>query len=269
MAILIKPGGTITGTFEWHKSVGTTGEDNGYNPTPYGAVFNKPATKFTKLGAKDLNDGTHAEYFQFTAPNGFKFSGRTCHCIDYKAVGDNYTGSTGYHLHAQYCVGHKSMEWIQENRNSSAFIPFAELEKEASAYGPAPTTPPPSSSTKTFKAVRENKSSDNGTFYFDEKYYNDLKDGKQANEAYDTKGGKWLKDTTWTKVYSPSGSTSNVKDMTNYYDDGWHKEPNSSYIPFKSNDPDLVVEKDTTRYGSGAYRLTKTKNNWKVDTRFK
>lgn len=54
------------------------------------------------------------------------------------------------------------------------------------------TTPPPAEPTapKTFKAVRKGKSTDNGTFYFAEKYYNDFKDKKQSAIAYDTTGAK-------------------------------------------------------------------------------
>lgn len=83
------------------------------------------------------------------------------------------------------------------------------------------TTPPPAEPTtpKTFKAVRKGKSTDNGTFYFDEKYYSDFKDKKQSAIAYDTTGAKWNKDTTWTEVYAPAGGSS-TSDVTTCYKEG-------------------------------------------------
>lgn len=85
------------------------------------------------------------------------------------------------------------------------------------------STPTP----KTFKAVRENKSKDNGTFYFDEKYYNDLKDGTQAYDAVDTKGNTWAATTTWTKVYAPEGSsTEEIKGYSFNECYGYHPDTN-------------------------------------------
>lgn len=133
MGSLIKPSNLISSSFNEHKERGTTGEDwkiDTGGSTPKNHQFKFPCGKRTKVGTANLNDGTYAEYWNFTSDNGLKFSARTCHCTDYKATGDNYTGSTGYHLHAQFCLGHKTEAWIQENRNGSAFIPFSKIIEE-------------------------------------------------------------------------------------------------------------------------------------------
>lgn len=70
----------------------------------------------------------------------------------------------------------------------------------------------------------------------------------------------------YNKKPSSSSSSSSVYELNQYYYKGW-KTDNS--IPFKNNDPDLVKEKDTATYGSGAFRLTKDKSGWLEDTRFK
>lgn len=265
---LIMPSNKMTSNMAEHKARGTSGEDFGSNDgtTQKGDRFNFPCSDRKFLGSRDFNDGTHKEFYNATN-NGYKFSFYTCHCThddkNILATGDNYSGSTGYHVHILFFHGHQSIDFMQNNRNTLG-VTFEEVNKKC-----INETTPPTTTSKTFKAVREGKSQDNGTFYFDEKYYNDFKDGKQSASAVDTNGNTWAKDTTWTKVYSPSGSSSSVKEMTSYYDGGWHKEPSSGYIPFKSNDSALVKESDTTKYGSGAYRLTVAKSGWQANTRFK
>lgn len=122
----------MTSSFQDHKNRGTTGEDWGSDDgsTQKNDQFKFPCSNKKKVGTAQFSDGTYAEYWNFTSDNGLKFSCRTCHCTDFKATGDGYTGSTGYHLHAQFCLGHKSEDWIQTNRNGSAFIPFSKIIEE-------------------------------------------------------------------------------------------------------------------------------------------
>lgn len=132
MSNLITPSNRMTSSFEDHKNRGTTGEDWGSNDgsTQQNDQFNFPCKTKTKVGTANLSDGTYAEYWNFTSEYGLKFSCRTCHCHDFKATGDDYLGSSGFHLHSQFCLGHKTEEWIQENRNGSAFIPFSKIIEE-------------------------------------------------------------------------------------------------------------------------------------------
>lgn len=132
MGYLKAPSNRMTSSFQDHKSRGTTGEDWGSNDgsTSKNDQFEYPCKNYKKVGTATFSDGTYCEYYNFTSDNGLKFSCRTCHCHDFKATGDDYLGSTGYHIHAQFCLGHKTEEWIQTNRNGSAFVPFAEIIEE-------------------------------------------------------------------------------------------------------------------------------------------
>lgn len=198
---LVMPSNKMTSNMAEHKARGISGEDFGSNDgsTQKGDRFNFPCSDRKFLGSRDFNDGTHKEFYNGTN-NGYKFSFYTCHCThddkNILATGDNYSGSTGYHVHILFFHGHQSIDFMQNNRNTLG-VTFEEVNAKCQNS----STPP----------------------------------------------------------------TSSVKQMTKYYDGGWK----NATIPFKSNDPDLVVEKDTTKYGSGTYRLTKDKNGWLKDTRFK
>lgn len=131
------------------------------------------------------------------------------------------------------------------------------------------STPTP----KTFKAVREGKSKDNGTFYFDEKYYADLKDLTQANSAVDTKGNTWAATTTWTKVYAPEGSSTTTKTVKGYSFNECSANNGSSFFDIEeygSTQDDLCFNiENLKKLSSGNYDLIKAQHGYAEHTQFR
>lgn len=178
--------------------------DHDNNGTNKGYQFEYPTATMVKLSGEDFttSGGSLVQFFHDKTNN---ISCRTVHCNNFKTndLGDD---STGYHIHITYFMGLQSANYMQDNRkNTSVTYTAKEIDSKLS-----PVSPPPdqSSGKKTFKAVRSGKSTDNGTFYFDEKYYNDFKDKKQSADAKDTNGDNWKAGTTWTSVYAPAGGSS-------------------------------------------------------------
>lgn len=155
---------------------------------------------------------------------------------------------------------------IGMENGGDAFATFVEGKTSASS-----STPP---AAKTFKAVREGKSTDNGTFYFDEKYYADFKDGTQASSAVDTKGNTWEATTTWTKVYAPEGSSSSTtKTVKGYSFNECSGNNGVSYFDIEeygSTQDDLCFNiENLKKLSDGSYDLIKAQHDYDVHTRFR
>lgn len=183
MSYLIKPSNRITASWDWHKSVGTTGQDwgNDRGYTQEGDKFKYPSSSYKKVGTADYSNA-YCEFFNLTAPNGYKYSMRTCHVKDMVAIKDyNDADNDGnessemydFHLHAQFYEGHQTEQFMQENRNGSKCLSFEDIDKKASAYKPSSTPP----ATKTTKGYSFNEcSADNGKSFFDIEAYGATED---------------------------------------------------------------------------------------------
>lgn len=257
MKYLKTPGEIMTSSMEDHKTRGTSGED--YVRTGGCASTTKmikPCSDLKLIGSRNFSDGTYKEFYQGSM-NGYKFSMYTCHCHDFVTTGDDYAGSTGYHLHQLYFHGHQTIDYMQDNRNTKG---VKQSEIDAKCVPTSTTTPPTSTNTKEYvEAVRSGKTSDNGTFKFDVKYYDELKDLCNQKDIYDLSGVKWLSGTTWTSIKKVGSSSSRYK-LTQYYYNGWKKDTS---IPFYNDDKDLK------KLGNGEYQLLKDKSGWLKGTKFK
>lgn len=202
MGQITKPSNRVTWNWEQHKNGDplTSGEDFGNDRgwTEYGDQFKYLTKTFKKIGTHKYSDGTYKEFFNFTCDNGYKFSALTCHCKDFKATGDDYLGSTGYHLHLTCFKGTQSMEFMQNNRNTHS-VPLATISQDADKYSSQKGGEPAAGKKKYFKATRIDRSYE-GTYEFEEKYYNDLKDGYQNYDAKDVTGSTWYATTVWDEV---------------------------------------------------------------------
>lgn len=226
MKYLKAPGDLMTWNMEQHKNTGTSGEDWIWKniemkPT---TQMTKPCVDMVKIGDEWFSDGTYKEFFHGTM-NGYKFSCYTCHCEDFVTVGDNYAGSTGLHIHLLCFHGHQTQEYMQQNRNTKG-VTLAEIDAKCVPQNTT-TTPPTTSTPKEYvEAKRSGKSSYNGTFKFDVKYYEELKDLCNQKDIYDLDDEKWLAGTTWTsvkKVGSSSSSSIKTYRRTHGNDQGYYK----------------------------------------------
>lgn len=170
--------------------------------TPKGFQFEYPTAHMVRVETNDdtTSGGSTVEFYHDKVNN---ISCRTVHCHNF-ATHDKGDGSTGYHIHICFFMGCPTPQYMQENRkNATVTYTAKEINDKL-----LPVETPPPTTKKTFKAVRSGKDKHNGTFYFDEKYYNDFKDKKQQYDAKDTTGANWKATTTWTEVYAPTGGSS-------------------------------------------------------------
>lgn len=126
------------------------------------------------------------------------------------------------------------------------------------------STPTPTSTPKEYvEAKRSGKDSYNGTFKFDMKYYEELKDLCNQKDIYDLDEEKWLAGTTWTSVKKVGSSSSSTPTYTKVKvtrsgkstDNGTFYFPLSAWEDIK----DLKLAKDTKDINGVT---------WKKDTTF-
>lgn len=261
-----KPSLRMTQNRAEHEANGTTGEDFAEvgQATTKGFQFTAPcsggvrvpgsgkAVKDTKSGMTFVMEAYHYTIF------GIKFT-EYCNHTEFRKAGaplDTYS----FHIHVNYNLGHLTMDEAYAQRNTS--MSFDELDAYIGEHGEG-STPPPTNTTTTkeyVEAVRKDKSTDNGTFKFDVKYYEELKDLHQSKDIKDLDGVTWKKDTTWTsvkKVGSSSTSYTKVKvtRKDKSTDNGTFYFPLSAWEDIK----DLKLAKDTKDCDG---------INWKKDTTF-
>lgn len=208
----------------------------------------------------------------FTPNNGYKLSDG----VSYKAP--------KVHLGGDYQFGNGEVDiaFIKDIKindcgeygdfgNAIAFEILAESSQDA----------PQNSGTnsgKTFKAVRDGKSKHNGTFYFDEKYYSDLKDLYQNYTAVDTTGTTWAATTTWTKVYAPEGtSEAPSKTVKGYsFNEVWGYHPDTGVLTwfdieeYGSTEDDICFNlSNMTKNSDGSYTLKEKEDGYVSGTKLK
>lgn len=211
----------------------------------------------------------------FTPNNGYKLSDG----VSYKApkvhLGGDYQFGNG-----EVLIAFTKDIKVNDCRESGDFGYAIAFEILADSSQDAPeSTPPQNSGTnsgKTFKAVREGKTKDNGTFYFPDKYYNDLKDGYQSYDAEDTNGNTWAATTTWTKVYAPEGSSTSepvTKTVKGYSFKKCSADNGVSFFPIEeygSTQDDLCFNlSNLKKLSSGAYDLIKEQHEYQEHTQLK
>lgn len=218
------PGQVMTSNMQDHKSRGTSGEDfvlnGGCTST---SKMTKPCSDLKLIGSRSFSDGTYKEFYQGSM-NGYKFSMYTCHCHDFVTTGDDYAGSTGYHLHHLYFHGHQSIDYMQNNRNTKG-VTLGEIDAKCV---PSTSTPP----TKTIKGYSFNECwgyhpDTNVLCWFDIEEYGSTEDDICFNLSNLTKNS----DGTYTLKSAEDGYSEGTKFRkvkTTFYTDGTKSTGSSS-----------------------------------------
>lgn len=227
-----------TGSWEWHKSVGTTGQDSAKvgDLTPDGFAFTAPCPGGVRVpgSGRRLFDSANQKYFVMEAFHhtiyGIKFTEYLNHTENRKAgaPGDEFDN----HGHANYQLGHLTMDEAYNGRNSS--MSFEQMDQYITEHKSSNTTPPP---TKTVKGYSFNECygyhpTTNEKCWFDIELYGSTQDDICFNLSNLTKNS----DGTYTlKAGEDSyvAGTKFRKIKTTFYTDGTKSTGSSSTAPAK------------------------------------
>lgn len=234
-----KPSLRMTQNRAEHEANGTTGEDFAEvgRATTKGFLFTAPcsggvrvpgsgkAIKDTKSGMTFVMEAFHYEIY------GIKFTEYCNHTENRKAGAPQDTYS--FHIHVNYNLGHLTMDEAYAQRNTS--MSFDELDKyigehKSGSTPPKEETPAPK---EYVEAVRKNKDSYNGTFKFDVKYYEELKDLCNQKDIVDLDKSTWKAGTTWTSV-KKVGSSSTTYTKVKVTRSGKSKDNGTFYFPLSA-----------------------------------
>lgn len=124
------------------------------------------------------------------------------------------------------------------------------------------STPPSSTPKEYVEAKRSGYSSYNGTFKFDIKHYNELKDLYQSVDIKDLNGDNWKATTTWTSVKKVGSSSSSSYTKVKVTRSGKSTDNGTFYFPLSAWEDikDLKLAKDTKDCDGITWKATTTFN---------